>query len=293
MKAKKHGFMDHVILVYFIFCFLTLIVESIASSFIDMPLAYVLPGYGTEVDLGTVKVMSAQGVGSAIGALLVVGLFFLIFNKEFKGMLRGKNLVTGLLLLLPFLVFHWSGSVVSIIECGTSSVLLAFLKAFAPGFGEEIAFRGIGIANYMRKKNTEKGILTIFWLSSLFFGFFHMMNFFAGAPLHMALIQSLYAAGVGMTFGAVYLRTGNLWPTIIGHLLVDFLEFIRADIASAGGLMMGMTTGDWITIAAGAFAAGWGLYLIRRSKRQEIIDLWNDKWNKEEVAAQPEEAPVV
>ena len=290
MKTKKHGFMDHVILVYFLFAILTMIVESIVSSFIDMPLAYVIPGYGTEMEMAGMKVMTASGVGTAVGALLMVGLFALIFRKEFDGMLGGKNLITGLLLLLPFLVFHWSGSVVSLIECGTGSVLIAFLRAFAPGFGEEIAFRGIGVANYMRKNNTDKGVLTIFWLSSLFFGFFHILNFFSGAPLYTAVIQSLYAAGVGMTLGAVYLRTGTLWPTIIGHLLVDFLEFIRADLSSSGGIMMGMTIGDWITIVAGVFAAGWALYLMRRSKRQEIIKLWDEKWKKEELPAQEPEA---
>lgn len=285
MKPKKHAILDHVVLGYGLLALLAVILSSIVSTFIDTPLAYVLPGYGSEIETNGIKVMSASGVGTAVGAVLSVVIFYLIFRKEFNGMLRGKNLLLGLLLLAPFLVFHYSGSVVSWVQFGTANLFIAFLRAFAPGFMEEIAFRGLGVANYMRVKNTESGIVKIFWLSSVVFGLVHMLNVFAGAPLLISIIQSAYAMGVGMTLGAVYLRTGNLWPTIIGHLTVDFLEFFRADLGSSGGVMLGMGIGDWITIAAGVFAAFWGLYLIRKSKRQDIIDLWNAKWPKAEEEA--------
>lgn len=285
MKTKKHAVLDHPILAYALFALLVVIVSSTASTLIDTPLAYVLPGYGSELEYNGIKVMSASGVGTAVGAVLCVLIFWLIFRKEFNGMLRGKYLLTGLLLLLPFLIFHYSGSVVSWVQFGTASVFIAFLRATAPGFMEEIAFRGLGVANYMRVKNNDSGIIKIFWISSAVFGFVHMLNVFAGAPLLISIIQSVYAMGVGMTLCAVYLRTGNLWTTIIAHLTVDFMEFIRADLGSSGGVMLGMGIGDWITIAAGAFAAFWGLYLIRKSKRQEIIELWNEKWPKAEETA--------
>ena len=57
-----------------------------------------------------------------------------------------------------------------------------------------------------------------------------------------------------MLFCAVYLRTGNIMPTILAHMSVDFMEFIRADLSETGGIMTGMGVGDWITIAAGLFA---------------------------------------
>ena len=90
--------------------------------------------------------------------------------------------------------------------------------------------------------------------------------------------QAAYAAGIGMILGAVYLRTGNLWPTILGHMSVDFMEFIRGDLGSSGGIMSGIGVGDWITIVAGVVGIILGLYLIRPSKRAEIVDLWKAKW---------------
>lgn len=32
------------------------------------------------------------------------------------------------------------------------------------------------------------------------------------------------------------------------------------------------------TIAAGAVGCVWGLYLIRKAKRGQIVELWKNKW---------------
>ena len=285
MKATRHGIFDLPVISYFLLMIFAVYIQNIVSGFIDLPLGYVIPGYGTEIEVSGVKMMSAYGIGLAAGALLAALLFYLIFYKEFNGILRGKYLLKGLLMMLPFLVFHWAGSIVSIFQFGASNILIALLRSTGPGFGEEVAFRGLGIANYLRKKNTDKGILTIFWLSSIVFGAMHITNMFAGAPFHVALSQAAYATGCGMLFCAVYLRTGNLWTSIIGHTLVDFPEYCRGDLGSSAGIMLDVTTGDYITYAAGAFAAIWALYLIRRSRRQEIIELWDNKWKKIELPA--------
>lgn len=282
MKTKKHAILDHPILGYFLLAIFALLTGSIIGSFIDSPLAYVIPGYGSEHEMNGIKYMVASGVGNAIGALLCIGIFYLIFKPSFDGMLKRKGILKGLLLLLPFLVFHWAGSIVSWVEfgtVGTFGIFVALLRATAPGFLEEVTFRGLGVANYMRRKNTDKGILVIFWLSSFVFGAFHLLNIFAGAPEEVSLVQAIYAMGVGMSLAAVYLRTGSLWPTIIAHTSVDFMEFVRADLGASGGVMLNMGIGDWVTIAAGAFAFAWGLILIRRSRREDIIALWDAKWN--------------
>ena len=142
-------------------------------------------------------------------------------------------------------------------------------------------FRGLGVANYMRKIRDESRIKVIFWLSSIVFGLAHMGNITAGGDVFSVVIQSVYAIGVGMLFGAVYLRTGNLWPTILGHWSVDFLEMIRVDLSGSGGIMTGMGIGDWITVAAAVFAAFWALRLMRPENYAEIMSVWSRKWNKD------------
>ncbi len=242
-----------------------------------------IPGYAITENIFGQEMNLASGIGMAVGSILVAGLFYIWFRPSFDGMLKKKDLLKGLLFLAPVLIIHWIGSIVSWFQFGTASIFLAFLRAFAPGFGEEVAFRGLGVANYLRKDPTEKGILKIFWISSIIFGLVHVANALGGAPLLISAGQAAYAAGIGMVLGAVYLRTGNLWPAILGHMSMDFMEFIRGDLGSTGGIMTGMGTGDWITIIAGIVGIIWGLYLIRPSKRAEIADLWKNKWSHDKI----------
>ena len=144
MERKRHRIFDHPILSYFILFLIAQIFISLGGS-IDNLLAGFIPGYAAEVTAMGKTQMSASGIGVAIGAMVAVGLFTLWFRKEFRGMLGFKGMRTAVLMLLPVLILHWIGSVASWVQFGTASVFIAFLRAFAPGFGEEIAFRGLGV----------------------------------------------------------------------------------------------------------------------------------------------------
>ncbi|MBR6159960.1 MAG: CPBP family intramembrane metalloprotease [Lachnospiraceae bacterium] len=280
MKEREHKILNHPILGYFLLIFFVMIIAQVVSYIIDnMILAGIISGYAVTQTIAGAERTQATGIGFAIGTVLAIGLFYLWFRPAFDGMLKKKDLLNGLVLLAPFLIIHWIGSILSWVQFGTASVLLAFLRSSAPGFGEEAAFRGLGVANYMRRNPTEKGIIRILWLSSVIFGLVHVTNAIAGAPLSLSIGQAAYATGVGMVLGAVYLRTGNLWPSILGHMSLDFLELIRSDIGGAGGVISGTGVGDWITIIAGAAGIFWGLYLVRPAKRPEIVELWKNKWN--------------
>ncbi|MCR5502939.1 MAG: CPBP family intramembrane metalloprotease [Lachnospiraceae bacterium] len=283
MKQRQHKVLDHPILGYFLLAIYVSIFTSI-GGLIDSLIARFLPGYGVEMTVYGRTAMTASGVGYAFGALLGASIFFFWFRPNFKGFLKKKDIAAGLLMLLPFLLVHYTGSVVSWFEFGIGNVLIAFLRAFAPGFSEEFMFRGLGIANFMRTIKEEKQITTIWILSSVVFGLIHILNGAVGADPVAAIIQSIYAIGVGLILGAVYLRTGNLWPTIIGHLTVDFMEFIRGDMSKSGGLMIGMGIGDWITIAASVVAVFLAIRLMNKKYYPEIMELWNDKWSMNEPA---------
>ena len=284
MKKRQHKILDHTILSYFLLLIFVSLFEETLGAVLDKQISSFIPGYATEtIVMGkTAEVFS--GVGAAAAALLAALLFKLWFRPDYNGCLQKKGIKEGLLMLLPFLVIHYAGSIVSWITLGTASVFIALLRATAPGFGEEIMFRGLGVANYMRKIQSAGQIKVIFWLSSIVFGLVHLMNILAGGDPMAVIIQAIYATGVGMLFGAVYLRTGNLWPTILGHWSVDFFYFVCVDLSGSGGVMVGMGIGDWITIAAGAFAAYWGLRLMNPKYYDEIMEIWDRKWNKKEAA---------
>ncbi len=278
---RQHKILDHTIISYFLLAIFVQLIDEGLGMRIDKLIGNYIPGYTFETKTpgGTVDI--AMGIGVAATALLAALLFKLWFRPDFNGCLQKDGLKKGLLMLLPFLVIHYAGSIVSWITLGTSSIAIALIRAMAPGFGEEIMYRGLGVANYMRKIKSKGQIKVIFWLSSIVFGLIHLGNLMSGGDPKAVVIQAFYAIGVGMLFGAVYLRTGNLWPTILGHWSVDFFELARVDLAESGGVMLGMGIGDWITIVAGAFGAILALRLMNPKYFDEIIGVWNRKWNTE------------
>lgn len=284
MKKREHKILDHTIISYFLLAILVSLFEDILGTRIDKLIGNVIPDYTIETVVMGKTTDLTVGIGVALAALLAAWLFKLWFRPDFNGCLQKDGLKEGLLMLLPFLAIHYAGSIVSWITLGTGSALIALLRAAAPGFGEEIMFRGLGVANYMRKIRSEGQIKVIFWLSSIVFGLIHLGNIFAGGDPKSVVIQAVYAIGVGMLFGAVYLRTGNLWPTILGHWSVDFFELTRVDLSGSGGVMTGMGIGDWITIAAGAFGAFWALRLMNPKFYGEIMEVWAGKWNRKSEA---------
>ena len=276
MKKRNHKVLDHPFLGYVLLGIFAMIVTELVGKLDIIINNNILgPELTSSSQLGS-------GIGAAIGALVALGLFKLWFKPDFKGCLQAKGFLTGVLLLAPVLIIHYVGSIVSWVTFGTGSVLLALLCSLAPGFSEEVAFRGLGIANYMRTIQSEKQIKVIFWLSSILFGLVHATNIFYGGDPFAVSIQTVYAAGIGMALGAVYLRTGNLWPCILGHMSLDFVEFIRGDMSESGGVMTGMGVGDWITTFAALVAAIWALWLMRPKYYHEIMEIWNKKWNRDE-----------
>lgn len=288
MNKKPHKLLDHPVPGYFLLFIIAQICISLGSQ-IDAAVSPYIPGYGQEISmLGRTEIL-ATGFGSAAGALAAILIFTLWFRPDYKKAFSLQNFSKGLLMMLPVLLIHFAGSAVSIVSFGAGSVLLAFLHAMAPGFGEEAAFRILGISNFMRTIKSENGIRKIFWLSSIFFAAIHLTNLFAGADMFATVFQLVYCVGIGMILGAVYLRTGNIWVIMLGHMSLDFSEFCRGDLGTSSGVMPVIGIGDWITMAAAITGAVIALRLIDKKYYPEINELWDRKWNRERPSA-PEAA---
>lgn len=272
-KKIDHPVFDHKIISYFLIAFCTLMAVSIGSLIGSIIGKLIFPSFDTG---------ATGGIASAVASVAMAVIFWLYFKREgYKGILKGHKFGWAFLMLAPFLAVHYAGSVVSWSEFGFSGkVLIAILSALTPGFGEEMSFRGLAVANFMRGVKDGKSIKLIFWLSSIVFGLVHLMNITAGGDVLSCIIQSVYAIGVGMVFCAVYLRTGNLWPMMIAHASVDCMEFLRGDLDVSGGVMVGMGVGDWITIAASGVGVVIALILMNKKHDEEIIALWNKKWGQ-------------
>lgn len=214
------------------------------------------------------------------------------FKGEYTGNLSVRHFKKGMLLLIPTLAFI----IVNLTEIDYSTltaknVALSFFIALAVGLMEETAFRGLSGANYMRVHPDGKKLTLFATFSAILFGVMHMGNVTAGQALDETLMQVFYAFGVGVLYAAVYFRTGSLLPMIVSHALVDVTSFLTPDSTEA------LTLGDVIFEGGmGILMAVIGYWFIRRAKREEIKEVWAEKWpavSKECEASATPETPEV
>ncbi len=157
--------------------------------------------------------------------------------------------------------------------------MLGLLSLFGIGFREESIFRGIVVNNIAKKYITDrKGIYITAIASGVMFGLIHMTNFFSGVDVFSASIQSLVAVGGGFYLAAVYLRGGSLWALIIMHTLTDAASLFNAVFTLNNGTMIDTIDSiGLMNITPFFILTGIGLYLLRKEKCEEIIEMWSKK----------------
>ncbi len=84
-----------------------------------------------------------------------------------------------------------------------------------PSILEEVAFRGVILAIFLRFYNPPKAIL----FSALGFGAIHLGNIFSGGDPVWVAGQAVWAVILGLFYGYVTLKTNSLVPAMIVHYL--------------------------------------------------------------------------
>lgn len=153
---------------------------------------------------------------------------------------------------------------------------IAAVFSVAAGVCEEVAFREVGISFMKRQIKEDKMNIPIIVIVAVVFGLSHLMNAIKGtAPFYLYLVQALWTSMLGIFFGGVFLRTGNIWPCLIIHTLYDLgADFFRAkyDVTDEPAYIY-----IWMTVGL-AMLAAYGIYLVRKEKYLEIRKIWDDKW---------------
>ena len=86
------------------------------------------------------------------------------------------------------------------------------------GFGEELAYRGYAIPAVIVAGGSAPMALA---LTSAAFAVLHS---------YQGVLGVVRTGVVGVIMGAVFLHTGSLWPSIVGHVLIDLaVGFVLAD----------------------------------------------------------------
>lgn len=108
--------------------------------------------------------------------------------------------------------------------------LQSLILCLSIGLVEESMCRGVLLSGFLRKIGgwTRRGVAAAVVLSSLIFGFLHVVDYALGGSydasgIVQALLKTLQSGMVGLLFAAVYMRDQNLWAVALVHALSDFL----------------------------------------------------------------------
>lgn len=228
-------------------------------------------------------VETAAMTGAIFASIILLFFYYHWFKPEYKWKPRRTSLSWKLISPIMIYWFVFFGIAYTVVSGNfTFGIPTYNAVIFTVGAGvcEEISFRAIGISYMKRQLKGEKHILPILLFTSISFGLIHIANAIMDGRVGIHAMQAVLASMLGIFFGAVYIRTGNIIPCIIAHGLHDF--FVSAfEVNKHAELPVSVMV---ISAICEALLAVWGLYLIRKSKRPEIEALWNEKWQIPELS---------
>ena len=163
------------------------------------------------------------------------------------------------------------------------SVIITIVCMFiiSAGILEELIYRGIilgAIDDYFGHKSASDVWKTVV-LSGIFFGIFHFGNLRNGVSFLPVLSQVIDAVGIGIFWGAVYIRSRNIYSIMFLHAASDILAatwlFIEGN-SSWGSLSSSRIDfiSSFIMLIIHILLA---IFLLRKKKMKEIINPDSDK----------------
>lgn len=252
-----------------------------AQFVIGTAVGYLL-GILTGLDYLTTIAMAA-----VVGSLIVLAFWYKKNSPEYRFIPKKEEFLGSLKLLSPIILY-------SLILLGLYSMIAGRIS-FAPiafsslvtclmaGFSEEIIFREIAISYMTKRWKTEKMIPVIAGISGLMFGLTHITNAVGGGKITDFIYQAVLSVFFGYFFSAVYLRKGNVWALILAHSVYDILALSYVQGLYNVGIKKLPDQVAVVIFAVELMLGAYGYFLIRRSKRKEILEFWKSKWGNENL----------
>lgn len=205
--------------------------------------------------LGSIKVITAP-----VHVLFALLLFYWIRKYDlleeyglcsFKG--NWRNYLYFIPLFLIITTNLWNGVTINI---SAAEAVLFILSMLCVGFIEEIIFRGF-LFKAICKKNVYQAIL----ISSITFGFGHIVNLLNGANFVPTLLQIFYASAIGFLFTIIYYKGKSLFPCIITHGIVNSLSIFSVQGSQLFNII--------ITLVLCAISVGYTLWILKKTEKSE------------------------
>ena len=188
-------------------------------------------------------------------AVIVLLFYCKVSKKQLKDFFSPAGTGRGILMGWSVLIFVIVGAIISltdgmVVGNAASSIALALVA----GIGEELLFRLVPLNVVMDANAGRRTTVIGCVVTSVIFGLAHSTNLLRGADPTATLLQVIYAAGIGLLFAGIYVKTKSIWVTMILHTFVDFMSFILVTDPTqqvTGVLSQAMSTRDVIITVIG------------------------------------------
>lgn len=194
---------------------------------------------------------------------IVLATFLLIWiqkvgKSQKYGLCKGEFPPNIYLYFIPLMITvsvnFWGGVRLQYTAIETVCYILSMICV---GVLEEIIFRGF-LFKALSKENLTIAII----VSSVTFGFGHIINLLSGAELLATLLQIGYATAAGFLFTIIFYKSGSLLPCIITHSVMNATSVFACDT----DLVMDIIT----AIALIVINLGYALWIIKSVKKSRI-----------------------
>ncbi len=282
-KIYKHPFYDkHTILGSVVLVLLGTIVFKMIIASVAGEIYSAISGDG---DYSSDGQNISLFLGGILGTIALLALFKRWFYPEYEGGFKGgQNVlrwsIVAAAIPIALLIYYL------IAEPATVSMpsIVSICVCLMAGISEEGLYRGVVASYVMRQTITKKKIWPTMLISSILFALIHLLNILVGAPIDMTLFQVLSAFVLGLFLCALFLRSGSLIPPIIFHALYDLVALTDTSNVGEDGIIKSDATislEDFIfSMVFRVIFLAIALYLTRPAVREEIYQIWSQKWSR-------------
>ena len=184
--------------------------------------------------------MAVNSISRFLGGLVFV---IIIIGFGYGWIFKSKNIWKSMIIIIPALIISINNFPIiaffdgrAVLTEPTYRVFLFLIECLSVGFFEEIIFRGILLVFLIKKlAQVKHGVFLAILISSALFGLSHIFNMFNGAGIGDTLMQIGYSFLVGMMWSVMFLKTGNIWLTMLLHATYNFFGQVMFNLGTVDG----------------------------------------------------------
>lgn len=214
---------------------------AILASLIFLAISYIFSWDSNSV-MGLDKLCSDVVV--ALLCVAVIRFLGLWDTAGFRSMCFWKGILYG----SPFFAIGIGSIIISNIGIDISNLkfisisnaVLFTINMILVGINEELWMRSFVLNGLLKKYGVAKNSAwKALFVSALIFGAIHIPNILFMEPLTV-IVQSINAASAGILFGAIFIKTKNVWAVIVIHSIVDWISLFIGNCFTGSSTILDM-----------------------------------------------------